>query len=297
MRAMISLLLLQPVQPLSSPFGGTTKNVATQILQGAGPASVNMDVYNIPPDEIMGEWKANFVQKANENTAKVALACQSPEYFIDSLTINFPRNPEEGLGLSLVELAGGRGDGLGITIVSEVSGAAASAEGASILYGDSLAFVGLVRTAKKLSEGKSVVKEYTVATECLDYEATVEAISSLPSANADEFEDTWVLKVKRIRRKPKISVRLLYPPSQKEEDVTLELFAGENLRQGMLVRGIKLNDPLAKRFDTKNSGNCGAGGEFFFDLWLRWTFSLLTSLYEQASVEHVALLYRVAWIF
>ncbi|GAX19209.1 hypothetical protein FisN_4Lh206 [Fistulifera solaris] len=260
MRAMISLLLLQPVLPLSSPFGGTTKNVATQILQGAGPASVDMDLYNIPRDEIVGEWKANFVQKANENTAKVALACQSPEYFIDSITINFPRNPEEGLGLSLVELAGGRGDGLGITIVSEVSGAAASAEGASILYGDSVAVVGLVRTAKKLSEGKAMVEEYTIATECLDYEATVEAISSLPPANAEDFEDTWVLKVKRIRRKPKISVRLLYPPSQNEEDVTLELFAGENLRQGMLVRGVKLNDPLAKRFDTKNSGNCGAGG-------------------------------------
>jgi ferredoxin len=36
--------------------------------------------------------------------------------------------------------------------------------------------------------------------------------------------------------------------------------AGENLRQGMLVRGVKLNDPLAKRFDTKSGGNCGAGG-------------------------------------
>mmetsp|Transcript_28344 Transcript_28344/g.57963 ORF Transcript_28344/g.57963 Transcript_28344/m.57963 type:complete len:88 (+) Transcript_28344:324-587(+) len=28
----------------------------------------------------------------------------------------------------------------------------------------------------------------------------------------------------------------------------------------MLVRGVKLNDPLAKRFDTKSEGNCGAGG-------------------------------------
>ena len=30
--------------------------------------------------------------------------------------------------------------------------------------------------------------------------------------------------------------------------------------QGMLVRNVKLNDPLAKRFDTKQGGNCGAGG-------------------------------------
>jgi hypothetical protein len=40
----------------------------------------------------------------------------------------------------------------------------------------------------------------------------------------------------------------------------IELFAGENLRQGMLVCGVKINDPLALRFDTKNGGNCGAGG-------------------------------------
>jgi hypothetical protein len=285
---MVTFFLLQPVQSLSSPFGGTTKNVATQILQGAGPASVDMDVYNIPCDEILGEWKANFVQKANENTAKVTLACKSPEYFIDYVTVNFPRNPEQGLGLSLVELAGGRGDGLGITVVSEVSGAAASAENGSILYGDSLSVVGLVRTARKPSEGTTMVREYTVATECLDYEATVDAISSLPSATADEFEDTWVLKIKRIRRKPKISVRLLYPPSQNEEDVTFELFAGENLRQGMLVRGVKLNDPLAKRFDTKNSGNCGAGGESFFHSLLCWPCLSLTSMFEQASVEHAA---------
>jgi Na+-transporting NADH:ubiquinone oxidoreductase subunit NqrF len=55
-------------------------------------------------------------------------------------------------------------------------------------------------------------------------------------------------------------VTLKYPPSQDEKDSTLELFAGENLRLGMLVRGVKLNDPLARRFDTKSEGNCGAGG-------------------------------------
>lgn len=146
--------------------------------------------------------------------------------------------------------------------MTEVSGAAAEKNDSSaILYGDSLSVVGLVRTSKKRSEGTAMVQEYTIATECLGYEATADAISSLPFANAEEFEDTWVLKVKRIRRKPKVSIRLLYPPGQQEEDVTLELFAGENLRQGMLIRNVKLNDPLAKRFDTKSSGNCGAGGE------------------------------------
>jgi hypothetical protein len=100
--------------------------------------------------------------------------------------------------------------------------------------------------------------EVSVRTDCLDYEGTVNAIRSLPEQV--ETDEEIVLVLKRIRRKPKVKVNLQYPPSQGEKDVSIELFAGENLRMGMLVRGVKLNDPLAKRFDTKNGGNCGAGG-------------------------------------
>jgi ferredoxin len=74
------------------------------------------------------------------------------------------------------------------------------------------------------------------------------------------FEDSYLLTIKRLRRKPKVKVNLQYPPSQNEPDAQIEMFAGENLRQGMLIRGVKLNDPLAQRFDTKTGGNCGAGG-------------------------------------
>ena len=103
------------------------------------------------------------------------------------------------------------------------------------------------------------MEDFSAPTECLSYDGTVAAIQSLPPPN-DDCIDTFQLTLKRIRRKPKVQVKLQYPPDQDEEDVTLELFAGENLRQGMLIRGVKLNDPLAKRFDTKNGGNCGAGG-------------------------------------
>jgi len=99
----------------------------------------------------------------------------------------------------------------------------------------------------------------TVETECLGYDATVSAISDLPQSD-DSYDDLWCITLKRIRRKPVVTVNLQYPPSQEEEDVSIQLFAGENLRQAMLVRGVKLNDPYAKRFDTKNAGNCGAGG-------------------------------------
>ena len=53
----------------------------------------------------------------------------------------------------------------------------------------------------------------------------------------------------------RVTVKMQYPrPSQNEHDATLELFAGENLRMGMLVRGVKLNDALANRVATANGG-------------------------------------------
>jgi ferredoxin len=53
---------------------------------------------------------------------------------------------------------------------------------------------------------------------------------------------------------------LQYPPQLQEPDINIELFAGENLRRAMLTRGIKLNDPLAMRFDSGGSGDCGSDG-------------------------------------
>ena len=248
----------------SSPFGSTAKNVATQILQGAGPATVDLNQYNLPLEEIEQEWKAELVQKVTETTTKVALSAKSPEHFVDTVVVRFPRRPHQGLGVELVELAGGRADGLGITLISNIveNGAAS---GQDILPGDSIGRVRLIRSARgaaaeDATDGTKLAEEITefvAQTECLGYDATVDVLSSLPDFSEN---DIFQVELKRLRRKPKVKVNLQYPPSQNEEDVTLELFSGENLRQGMLIRGVKLNDPLAKRFDTKNGGNCGAGG-------------------------------------
>ncbi|CAB9520920.1 Ferredoxin [Seminavis robusta] len=243
-----------------TPFGATTKNVATQVLQGTGEAAVDLNRYNLESlDTIEQEWTATLVQKVNENTVKPKLAAQSArELYVDTIQVSFPRSAG-GLGLELVELAGGRDDGLGITVVSNVlpEGAAAQATPTPILPGDSIAQVSVVQQSRQgLADSET---EVVVQTECLSYDATVAAIQSLPppSTGNDEY---YALTLKRLRRKPKVTVKLQFPEDEKEKDATLELFAGENLRHGMLVRGVKLNDPLAQRFDTKNGGNCGAGG-------------------------------------
>lgn len=256
-----TVALFTPPTPLGTP-SATTRNVATQILQGTGPPKVDLDQYNLPIDEIEKEWKVLLVQKSAEKQSRVVLAARSTQNYADTVTVTFPRIAGQGLGLGLAELAGGREDGLGITVVSEVlTGGAAEKASSPILTGDSISQLRLVRRQNEPIEGSfsQDIQEFPINTECLSYDSTVAAIASLPFADP-KWDDSYVVTLKRLRRKPKVTVNLLYPPGQKEEDVSIELFAGENLRMGMLVRGIKLNDPLAKRFDTKNGGNCGAGG-------------------------------------
>jgi ferredoxin len=250
--------------------------VATQILQGAGMPLVDMNQYNVPLDRIVssseeeegggggssGLWTAQMVQKTGKGVMEdgngIFLRTNANEVFVDSVTVTFPRRLDSGLGIGLMELAGGRDDGLGITIVSSIIPNSA-ADGTDILPGDSVTQVTVIRRGSNNSKVKLEEKEeyVTVPTECLSYDATVEAIGSLPPAQEG---DVMEVTLKRLRYRPKMKVHLRYPPEQNEPDETITMYAGENLRQGMLIRGVKLNDPLAQRFDTKSGGNCGAGG-------------------------------------
>ncbi|MEM1009639.1 MAG: 2Fe-2S iron-sulfur cluster-binding protein, partial [Myxococcota bacterium] len=228
---------------------------------GTGARQVDMNQYNVPLEEAVKEWTANLVPKTPDTEEGVYLGvANGRELFPDILKINLKRRKGAGLGIQLPEIAGGREAGLGITLVAGlVEGGIA--EGSDILEGDSITRVAVQRSSQQKQQGSGIAEMeqvISVRTECLGYDATVEAIQSLPEPMTED--ETIVLTVKRVRRKPQIKVRLEYPPDQNEEPTTITLFAGENLRLGMLVRGIKLNDPLAKRFDTKSGGNCGAGG-------------------------------------
>ena len=262
----IACYYFSPVFSLSSLNGKTTRNVATQVLQGTGEPSVDLNQYNLPFPTIEEGLTAKFVQKATENQGKIRLeAINNVDHYVDTIIVTFPRNENGGLGIELVELAGGRSDGIGITIVSGlVQGG--SAEQAELNPGDSLSSVSLIRRKRQITDDNTNTmiseneEEWSISTECLAYDGTVDAIGRTIPAPKQGFEDIFVLKVKRLRRLPKVSIRLQYPPEQNEPDETVEMFAGENLRQGMLIRGVKLNDELAQRFDTKQEGNCGAGG-------------------------------------
>ncbi len=231
-----------------------------------GPRQVDMNQYNIDLDIIQDQWVANLVAKSIDSDGGIFLGCENTkELFVDTVTVSLPRKVDNAsLGIGLQELAGGRGDGVGITIVSEIiDGGLVQEAGVDILPGDSICDISVLRNSQLIGgSGLLSSSQETIAAnlECLDYDNTVEAIVGLPPAQSDE--EQYLIKLKRIRRKPVVTVNLRFPPEEQREDETLRLFAGENLRQGMLVRGIQLNDASAKRFDTKESdGNgCGAGG-------------------------------------
>lgn len=249
--------------PTISRIQSTTQlNEAALPFAGSGPRQVDMNVYNLPLDIIEQEWTANLVAKTVDDDGGIFLGTKNArEYFPDVVSMTVPRPSDgTGLGIMLQEIAGGRGDGLGITVVSGlVEGGYIESCNVDMLPGDSITSISVVRNLKSMELGLTEKAEITSAsTECLGYDATVEAIVNLPPC-VDEGE-SMVINMKRLRRKPRIRINLKFPPSQKQSDETVELFAGENLRLGMLVRGVKLNDPLAKRFDTKSEGNCGAGG-------------------------------------
>jgi len=237
------------------------KEVSPLSYAAAGSPTVDMNKYNLPLDQIVNEWTAILQTETSMQAEGIFLQAKSTkELFVDTLRYKLKR--EGGLGLVLTELAGGRDDGIGITIVEEVLDGG-NAENCGIVPGDSIIALTLNSNANDDNTGNSnkmVVQEETtrISTECLAYDPTITALTSLPPPSSPTEE--IIITVKRIRRQPTIQVKLQYPPAMEEPDATIELFAGENLRRALLTRGIKLNDPLAQRFDNGGVGDCGADG-------------------------------------
>lgn len=244
---------------LSSPNNNqcsTTKLFAQQqstYYAAAGAPSVNMDKYNLPLERTINEWTAVVQAQTSMQDEGIYLKAKDKELFVDTLQYTIKR--EGGLGLMLTEIAGGREDGVGITIIEEVL--EGNAYECGIVPGDSIVALRLSSTNE--DDGMNVQELRTdISTECLGYDSTIEALTSLPPIASSEDEIT--LTVKRIRRQPKVNIKLQYPSYLNEPDVSIELFAGENLRRAMLTRGIKLNDKMAERFDSGGTGDCGSDG-------------------------------------
>jgi len=222
--------------------------------------AVDPNVYNVNDLELAAQlWQVSLSSKTNQpnrpantpflDTKPFLPKDPTTKYVVDNVVVQVSRTG--GLGMQLWELAGGRDDGCGITLIEGVSG---NAEAAGVLPGDSLARIQYT-TSMQGTQSSTTATEMDVAQaittlncECRDFDATMEVLTTLPPP---EVVDTLTLTLKRLRTWPQIDVVVEYPPSQcapgVDNKVSLQFWAGENLRQGLLTRGIVMEDPRAER--------------------------------------------------
>ena len=157
-------------------------------------------------------------------------------------SIEVPRSLDSpGIGLALEEV--GSDGTVGLVLVDSVVDGGNAASTQAFLPGDALISV---------QDSAGTVE---VALEGATYDATVEALGSL-----DPALGSLIFTVRRLVRQPVVSVRLQFPGEEGRADEQLEMLPGQPLRQTILSRGIKLNDPLALRFDSGGPGDCGGEG-------------------------------------
>lgn len=188
----------------------------------------------LPP--LADKWA---VQKLKEG---VRLASKDLHFRTEDESIEVPRSLDSpGIGLALEEV--GSDGTVGLVLVDSVVDGGNAASTQAFLPGDALISV---------QDSAGTVE---VALEGATYDATVEALGSL-----DPALGSLIFTVRRLVRQPVVSVRLQFPGEEGRADEQLEMLPGQPLRQTILSRGIKLNDPLALRFDSGGPGDCGGEG-------------------------------------
>lgn len=215
---------------------------------------VDPDRYNVPLKTAAELWTVSVSRERNaDREAGVPfLDTTSKDHYVDDVRIG-PVSRDGGLGIELIELAGGREDGVGVTVVEHVVEGGNAAR-AGLLPGDSIAAVLVVERARE-SPAREETRTRVRDCECRDFDRTIDALANFP-ADAETIE----LDVKRVRRWPKVRVKVEYPPSQCAEGVDnvryLDLYAGENLRRALLNRRIVMDDPGNPQCDYCGSNAC-----------------------------------------
>lgn len=221
--------------------------------------TVDANRYNIPLEQAAELWTVS-VQESDNADRKAGvpfLDSKSKDYFVDDLVVEMSR--DGGLGMELQELAGGRPDGIGITVVAAVT-PGGNAAAAGVRAGDAVATVtveerGTAGGGDGILRVEETERRRTRDCEARDFDGTLAALAEFPGDAA-----RVALGVKRLRRWPKVAVQVEYPASQCEEGFDpvqeLELFAGENLKRALQNRGIVLDDPANPKCDYCGSNAC-----------------------------------------
>ena len=159
-------------------------------------------------------WKAT-----TDETGAYELIPASYEYRYQEVYVEIPRTAESpGLGVLLEQFGTLDAENGGLTLVAGlVEGGNAANAGVDLLPGD------------------SIVKAGTTRVECLDYDATVDALMALPPAPAPAG-----LMVKRLVKVPFVNIKVMFPRDEGKEDVTFKMRRGASLRAELLRNRVEM---------------------------------------------------------
>lgn len=232
----LALLLLSEIAPgVSFRSSGLSQQRRVQRVRSL-PSGVDDESC-----EVLNEkWGVCYEEASAMRAAGYRVNSLDGDYDVETLAPNVIVRRAGGLGIELEEVAD-NGEGVGLVVVGGVV-PGGNADGSPLQPGDLIVGVGPVGGP-------------LTSVEAAPWDDFVGALGA-PPPEVEELEFT----VRRLVRRAKVSLTLQFPPGDDRADETLSIFAGENLRQAILTRGVKINDPLAKRFDSGGTGDCGAEG-------------------------------------
>jgi hypothetical protein len=156
-------------------------------------SAVDPDVFNVDAEKAADLWTVSVSaeNRLDREAGVPFLDSKSKDYYVDEIRMVVSR--DGGMGIELLELAGGRDDDYGLTIVSGVSG---NAEKAGIIPGDSIMGVEINKVSLKDGSNTKVEESREMFDcECKNFDTTIGLLGSFPP----EIE-SLVLNIKRKRR-------------------------------------------------------------------------------------------------
>ena len=186
-------------------------------------------------------WK--LMKRDDSGDGGFLLDAANAELEAKEVFVEIPRSESNpSLGILLDEIFGN--DDAGVVIVEGlVEGGNGEKASVPLLPGDALVAAGVPGGPFTRIEG-------------LNFDDTVGVLGSL-----DVGAGKVVLGVKRLAKRPAVKLTIRFPQSEGRDDEVLKLYKGNNLRRTIMARGVKLNDPLARRFDAGiGTGDCGGEG-------------------------------------
>ena len=181
-------------------------------LTAEGSADATADADAPTAEDMASNWKAT-----TDELGAYELIPASYEYRGAFVEVAIPRSAEApGLGVLLEQF--GTLEGGGLTLV------------AGLVEGGNAA-----NAAVDLRPGDSIVRAGELRTECLDYDATVDALMALPPAPAPA-----TLTVKRLIKVPFATMRIMFPREENTPDAVIKLRRGASLKAEMLRNRISM---------------------------------------------------------